>query len=331
MIKQLQLGFMIFCAMLLWSQTVSAKSNAQSLDRIVAIVNDAVITQSESDKAILGLKNQMLAANVPIPAADVLRKQVLDQMVSRKLQLQAADQAGIRVKDDQLDKTIGNIAAGNKMSVAELYQRITAQGLAKEDYRKEIREELILQQIEQQAAGAKISVTPEEVKSFLRGKSWQKNTDAPAIKEYRIEDLIVLLPDAVTPDVVTAAKKQADELLTKIRQGTSYSAIATAYANDKSIEQSDLGWRKLAEIPSAFAAKIAEMKKNDILDPIQTANGFHIIHLVDARNTTGTNNIAAPTESEAQQMIFQRKMEDSIKKWVAKLRSQAVINMQPEV
>ncbi len=332
MIKQLRLGSIIFCAMLFCGQTVFAKSHGQSLDSIIAIVNDTVITQSDLDKTIAGIKSQLMATNAPIPAQDVLRKQVLEQIINRKLQLQAAEQAGVRIKDEQMDKAISNIAAGNKMSVADLYQRVVAQGMTKEDYRKEIREEMTLQQIAQQEAGAKISITPEEVKSFLRAKSWQKDSSAPAVKEYRIEDLIVLLPETASADQIAAAKKQADDLVTKAQQGTSYSAIASAEAANKSVEESDLGWRKLSEIPSAFATKVDAMKKGNIIGPIQTANGFHIIHLVDKRESTASaaNNAGAPTESEAQQMLYQRKMDAAVKKWVARLRNQAVINMHPD-
>jgi peptidyl-prolyl cis-trans isomerase SurA len=332
MIKQLRLGLIILSAMFLYGQTVFAKSHGQSLDSIIAIVNDTVITQSDLDKTIAGIKNQLMASNAPVPAPDVLRKQVLEQIINRKLQLQAAEQAGVRIKDEQMDKAISNIAAGNKMSVADLYQRVVAQGMSKEDYRKEIREEMTLQQIAQQEAGAKISITPEEVKSFLRAKSWQKDSNVPAVKEYHVEDLIVLLPETASADQIAAAKKQADDLVTKAHQGMSYSAIASAEATNKTVEESDLGWRKLSEIPSAFAAKIDTMKKGSVIGPIQTANGFHIIHLVDQRQATSTaaNNVGTPTESEAQQMLYQQKMDAAVKKWVARLRNQAVINMHPD-
>src|SRR5688572_9566114 len=99
MLKHVKRGLVMTLTALLLSQVGFGQSNSQSLDRIVVVVNDAIITQSEVDKATRGIKNQMLATNMTIPSADALKKQVLDQIINRKLQLQAAEQAGIHVKD----------------------------------------------------------------------------------------------------------------------------------------------------------------------------------------------------------------------------------------
>jgi peptidyl-prolyl cis-trans isomerase SurA len=330
MIKQIQCGLIVLCTLFSCGQVI-AKSKAQSLDGIVAVVNDTVITQSEIDQATAAIKSQMMNANVAVPEPKALQKQVLEQMITRKLQLQAAEQAGIHVKDDQIDRAINSIAEGNHLSVTELYDKVTSQGMSKESYRKELREEITLQQIEQQEVGAKITLTPEEVKTFLRSKAWRAALP-PAAKEYYLEDIIVLLPETANATDIDAAKKQADELLAKVRQGTSYKDIATAEAKNSSVEESDLGWRKVSEIPSAFATEIAAMKKGDVLAPIQTSNGFHIIHLADIRDEhIEANNTAAPTEEQAKQMVYQKKMEAAVKKWVARLRTQAVINLHPDV
>jgi len=328
MIKHLKRGLLITVTALLLGQTVLCQAAVQSLDRIVAVVNDAVITQSEIDKATIGIKNQMMAANVPIPSADVLHKQVLEQIINRKLQLQAAEQAGIHAKDEDVNKAISSIADQNKMSVAELYQKVTSQGMSKENYRKEISDEITLQQIEQQEIGSKISITPSEVKSFMHAKS---RPSAPlASKEFHIEDLIVLLPENPSATDLSTAKKLADDLLVKINQGSSYKDIGKTEVNNKSVEAADLGWRALSEIPSAFGDRIQKMKKGSVIGPIQTANGFHIIHLADVRQHAIANTASAQlTEPEAQQMLYQQKLEAAVKKWVVKLRTQAVINMHP--
>ncbi len=327
MMKKFRCVMMMLFALSL-SSAALAKSNEQSLDRIVAVVNDAVITQTDLNKAIDTTKNQMLAANAPLPAATVLRKQVLNQLIDRKLQLQAAEQAGIRVKDEQLDQAIGRIAAGNNMPVSELYQKVVASGLSKTDYRKEIREEITLQQIAQQEAGSKITVTPDEVKRFMQKKSWQV---ADNVTEYLIEDLLVLYPDKPSATDLATLKQQAETISNKARQGTRFKDIATEFANNKSVEESDLGWRKLAEIPTAFANQIEKMKKGSINGPIETSNGLHIIRLVDMRQAKNQEpGAASPSEKQVEQMVYQQKLESIVKRWVARLRTQAVINMQPE-
>jgi peptidyl-prolyl cis-trans isomerase SurA len=331
MIKQLKHGFIFLCIFISCGEASAANSNQQPLDRIVAIVNDAVVTQTELQKAKLAMRVQMQGANLPVPSDDQLTKQVLDQVINRKLQLQAADQAGVKVKEDQVDKAINSIASGNGVSVTELYEKVTAQGLSKSEYRKEIRDEITLQQIEQQQVGSKIVMSPEDVKQFLHARAWQTHA-GPAPKEYRIEDLVVLLPENASADALVKAKKTAYALASKARQGTSHQELAKAEAQNQSVEENDLGWRTLAEIPTAFVGAVGVAKKGAVLEPIQAANGFHIIRLTNTRTLSNKHNPsdAMPTAKQAQQMVYQRKMEVAIKKWVAKLRTQAFINTHPE-
>ena len=167
----IQLGILILFGSILSNFALAAKS-MESLDRIIAIVNDTVVTQSELDQAIGTIKKQMQAANMPIPPRDVMHKQVLEQLINKKLQLQLAEQMNIHLTDVDLDKAIGTIAKNNNMPVGELYQKVASQGINTKEYRKEIRDELTMQQIQQQMVGAKITITPEEVSDFMHSKSW---------------------------------------------------------------------------------------------------------------------------------------------------------------
>ncbi|MEO8401162.1 MAG: SurA N-terminal domain-containing protein [Gammaproteobacteria bacterium] len=326
MIKQIQVGLILLGTLLLGTSAFAAKAHQQSLDGIVATVNDIVIAQSEVDQASNAIKKQMMSANAPSLAANVLRKQVIEQLINRKLQLQIADQTGIHATDQQIDKAIATIASENNASVTELYQKIVEQGLSKTDYRKEIREELVLQQIQQQEVGSKVVMTPDDVKNFLRSKTWAKSV--PVIKEYQVTDILINLPESATPTDIANAQKHAQEVFQKLHNGTNYQDIA---ASDKALTQNDLGWRKLQEIPSAFAGRVAQMKKGEIANPIQTPNGLHILQLTSVRTAAPEkNDIQAPSEDQAKQMVYQRKFEESLKKWVAKLRTQAVINIGQE-
>ena len=318
---------------LFFSQIASAKSNQQSIDGIIAIVNDIAITQSEINTALNAIKAQLSSTNAPLPSTAELKKKVLNQVIDRKLELQAAEQAGIKVTDQQLDDAIDHIAKENHVSTAQLYQKVTAENLTRTEYRKEIHDDLMLQQIQQQQVGSKIIMAPEDVKNFMRSQEWQAaaGLTTPGVKEYHLQDVIVLLTDGASEQHIAEAKIKADALVAKAKQGTDFKNLAAA--NDKTVENSDLGWRQLNEIPSAFAGKIAQIKKGSILGPIQTGNGFHIIRLTDSRiqkSAAPASAQPALTEKDAQQMVYQRKFADALKKWIAKLRSQAVINLHPD-
>lgn len=318
----LQFGLSIICSAIICSP-IHAAASEQSLDRIVAIVNDAPITQTELNESIDTAKKQIAASNTAQPSNEVLHKQVLQQIIDRKLQIQLAEQAGIHIKDEDIDKAITHIAQQNNMTMAQLSEQLVKQGLTMEAYRKEISEEIMIQQVQQHEIGAKITITPQEISDFTRSKAWQAFNN----KEYHLEDLVVSLPDTPSTQEVSDAKKRADAILDKIHHGSSFQAVAMAESSgNKALQGGDLGWRKLPEIPSAFSSEVIRMQANDIAGPIQTSNGFHILRLAEVRST-GANN--AISNKQIEQLIFQRKMEEALPAWMAKIRSQSFINMNP--
>lgn len=299
---------------------------AEPLDHIVAIVNNQVVVESELNKAINKIKTQLAVNHTPQPPQDVLRKQVLDQLINKKLQLEIADQAGIDVTDEELDKAIHSIAKNNHMTVEQLYSELAKRGIDKEEYRKDIYDEYTIHQIQQKAIASKITVSQEEVEDFMRSAAWQTHNN----KEYHLEDILIALPEVPTTQDMQNAKKRAEAILTKVRNGAPFREAAAAESSDsKALQGGDLGWRKLPEIPSAFANQILLTKENDILGPIQTPNGFHIIHIAGIRSVV----VSAKTNQhkQIQQLIFERKYEEALQGWMTKIRGEAFINTHPEV
>ena len=257
---------------------------------------------------------------------EVLRKQVLDQLINKKLQLEVADQAGIDVSEQELDNAIQSIAKKNRMTTDELYSELAKRGVDKEEYRRDIYNEYTIHQIQQKAIASRITVSEEEVNDFMRSAAWLAHNN----KEYHLEDILIALPEAPTTQNILDAKKRAQEILTKLNKGTPFPDIAMAESSDsKALQGGDLGWRKLPEIPAAFSNLILHSKENDILGPIQTPNGFHVIHVA------GIRQAEAPAANvnqhrQIQQLIFERKYEEALQSWMSKLRGEAFINTHPE-
>lgn len=318
------LGFTLFCS-LFSGYSIAAHKNAEPLDRIVAVVNDTVVTQSELHHDMDLAKKQMTASNVPLPEQDQLRKQVLDQLINKKLQLQLAEQTGIRISDSDVDKAIQTIAKNNKITVGELYEKLNAEGFNVHDYRAEIQEAMTIQGVQQRSVGAKITITPEEIRDFTHSKAWRAYNN----KEYHLEDLLINLPDTASSHDIENAKKRAELLLTKLHQGLSFHDATSESGEQSNMQGGDLGWRKLPEIPAAFSNEILSMKKGDIAGPIQAPNGFHLIHLADIRDAATGQMNATQKEKQIQQLIYQKKMEEGIQSWISKIRSEAFINMHP--
>ncbi len=323
MIRLILFYFSIVILCSLPMHAYSAKASSQSLDRVVVIINDSVITQTELDEAINTVRKQFQGNP---PAENVLRKQVLDQLINRKLQMQLAEQAGVTISDENLNKAINQIALSNKISAKELYSKLAEQGMSRTQYRKEIHEQLILQQIQQQEVGQRLTITPQEIDDFLRSKDWKTSYG----KEYHLEDILIALPEAPTPQDIMEAKSRAENIVAKIHNGMSFKQAALSESNgSQALQGGDLGWRKLPNIPPEFASELVNMKPNELLGPMMTPNGFHIVLLAGIRDA----KIEGDTKSvrkQIEQLIYQRKFEEGLQKWISKLRSSAFINMHPE-
>lgn len=300
----------------------SFSADNASLDKIVAVVNDDVITHSELDHALITIKSQIAQEQTPQPSEAALQKQVLDQLINKKLQLQMATQAGIRVSDDELNKAIERIASQNQISVESLYSHLNQDGMSTRDYRHEIHDQMVMQKLQQQEVVSHITISPQEIDGFLRTQAWKNNSTT----EYHLEDILIPLSDAPSPQDIGAAKKQADIVMTKLKNGANFNELAQKESQgNNALRGGDLGWRKLPEIPTAFVEPVTHLKTNGLAGPIQTPNGFHIIRLADTR--ASAEKQSAPDRKQIEQLLLQRKFEEAVQNWVSKLRSQAFITI----
>lgn len=300
----------------------NAFAKSETLDKIVAVINDDVVTQSELTHAISMAKMQIARDNLPSPPDAILHKQVLDQIINKKLQLQIAKQAGIRTTEREINATIERIAKQNNITVDILYEKIAEEGIKKADYRNEMRDQINMRKLQQGEIINRLSVEPKEVDKFLRSQTWQKN-DGP--QEYQLEDILVPLSDNPSPQEISDGKKRAEVLLTKLKQGQNLRDVALAEpANLPKLQLEDLGWRKLDELPSAFAEPVTRLKAKEIAGPIQTSNGMHLIRLTNVRSLGGAP--PKPNRKQAEELLLQKKFEEALVVWLSKQRSQAFID-----
>lgn len=319
-LQKLALSMLLLCGLTHgFNANAALKRGEQALDNIVAVVNDSVITQSELNRAVNLARSQIAAENLPAQTPKALRKQILQQLINNKLQLEAAQQSGIQVEEAELDKVVNRIAQDNHISVKEFYERIAHEGLSAQAYRKQIRESLTMQHLQQREVASHITVSPEEINDSLR----TSKLETAGEKEYHIQDILIPVSDTPNPQEIAIAKKFAEDIIVRLRKGTQLNQLASAEAD--SVQDNDLSWRKLAEVPTAFTQPVTHMKLNDYSGPVQTSNGFHIIHLVGLRSLN--EHAAKPKREEIAQAIFQRKFEEAMQGWLAKVRGQAFIEI----
>jgi peptidyl-prolyl cis-trans isomerase SurA len=252
------------------------------LDNVAAVVNDDVILKSELDAQVTQTEKQILANNTPLPTRDVLQKQVLDQMVLVRLELAQAASRGVTVSDDSVNQALSRIAARNSINLDKLPDLLKQQGIDYDQYRKTLREQLIIQNLEQQVLADNLHITSQELDDQVRADQGSGDSET----QYHVAQILVATPSNPTPDDVAAARKKIDIIYQKLKDGADFAAAAVAYSEgQKALEGGDIGWRKASELPTLFAPVVTQMKPGDFSTPMQSGSGFHIVKLMDVKRS----------------------------------------------
>jgi peptidyl-prolyl cis-trans isomerase SurA len=259
-----------------------AATPAQStdLDRVVAIVNTDVITANELAAKIAHIKKSLEQRHTQLPPEDVLRKQILERMISDEIQLQLAKASGIRVDDEQLNLVISNIAKSNSMSLEKFRQTLESQGYAFAKFREDIRQEVIIAQLRKNKVDNQVFVSEQEVDNQLGKLGDQKQIDT----EYHLQQILIPVPETATPAQIETALHKAEEVYTQLNLGADFAKMAISVSADqRALQGGDLGWVQQGQLPTMFADVIPKMKPGDISKPLRSASGFHIIKLLESR------------------------------------------------
>ncbi len=255
-----------------------ATAATQSLDRIVAIVDEDVILDSELTAAIEGVRAQYAGRDVQMPPAEVLRKQVLERLTLMRLQIQRAEAGGIQVTDTEIDQAVARVAASNSMTIAQLRQAVEADGFNFSEFRKSMREELMVQKLRSRVVETRVEISESEIERLMAGDTLKRG-------EVRLGHILVQLPDAATPEQVATGAEKIEGIRKLINEGKmEFSAAAIRFSDSpKALEGGDLGWRRFDQIPASFADLVAGMDTGTVTQPVRTASGFHLLQVVDAR------------------------------------------------
>ena len=252
------------------------------LDRIVAVVENDIIMQSELVTKLRTVAGQMQQQGIQLPSSNVLETQVLERMILMKIQLQRAEATGIRVDDETLNRTISNIAAENKVSLSQFRDILEEDGFSYEQFRENIRNEIIISRLRRRQVDNRISISSKEIDNALSNLEFQGKTET----EYQLSHILISLPEAPTPDEEEQARLVAEKVLEDLKAGQDFAMMASTYSDgQRALAGGDLGWRKKNEIPTLFSTQIESMEKDDISDLIKSSSGFHIVKLADVRSS----------------------------------------------
>lgn len=262
---------------LLCAAVLPVLAMAANLDRVVAVVNKDVIVQSELDREVQRILSDLQRRGTATPPRQEFERQVLDHLVSRRLQMQLADLAGINIADDELNYALQNIAARNNLSLTQMRDAVIADGGSFEDFRDEIRIEMRLTQLRQKEVIARITVSDAEVERFLA-----EGGDAAAGR-YHLAHILLALPVDPTPEQIRDTQASAQKVHEDLLAGADFASTAVAVSKgQQALEGGDLGWRNADELPPPFVAAVRDLSPGGISAVIPSANGFHILKVLES-------------------------------------------------
>jgi peptidyl-prolyl cis-trans isomerase SurA len=255
----------------------SAAPSSERLDRIVAVVDEDVVLQSELDQAVASVQQQYAAHPEQLPPQQVLQKQVLNRLVLMKLQIAKAHEQGIRVSDADVDQAVAAVAAQNRITPEQLRMEVERSGDSYAAFRSQLSDQLMVQRLRQSVVQSAVTVTDSEINNLLSSPTYKAG-------EVHLAHIQISIPGGADAAAIQASAQKAQQALDAIKGGMDFNAAAIRYSDaPDALDGGDLGWRKLDEIPPAFAETLAPMKPGDVSNALRGPTGFHILKLIGQR------------------------------------------------
>ncbi|MFP3029151.1 MAG: peptidylprolyl isomerase SurA [Arsenophonus sp.] len=280
------------------STTTTTLAAPQQLDKVTAIVNDDIVLQSDVDNMLDIVKINARNAGQQTPNENALRHKILERLIIDKIIMQIGERMQIQIPDQAIDVTIANIAAENGLTIDKLKQRLSIAGINLQNYRNDIRREMIIAEVRNNEVRRQIRILPQEVDSLAAQLNSQASQDITA----DLSHIFIPVPKNSTNKQSQSAIDTVNKIMVKLKEGADFGELAISYSADSNaLKGGQMGWSKVEKLPTIFAQRIQRAKKGDIIAPIRSNLGFHILKLNDIQ--TG-NMLISVTEIKARHILI---------------------------
>ncbi|ANE74867.1 peptidylprolyl isomerase SurA [Dickeya solani] len=270
----------------------------QEVNKIAAVVDNSVVLESDINSLLQSVKMNAQEAGQQLPDDATLRHQILERLIMDNIILQMAQKMGVQVTDEQLDRSITNIAAQNRMSVDQLRSRLAAEGVSFDTYSSQIRKDMVIAEVRNSEVRRRVTVLPQEVDSLAQ----QIASQGASGPEVNLSQILIPLPENPTQDQVDKAESLANRLVKEASQGADFGKLAITYSADpQALKGGQMGWGRPQELPSLFAERLTNPQKGQVLGPIRSGVGFHILRVNDTR---GSDQSVSVTEVHARHILL---------------------------
>jgi peptidyl-prolyl cis-trans isomerase SurA len=251
------------------------------MDGVAAVVDDGVVLKSQLSDQLALVAQRAAEQDIPLPPSAELEEQLLERLIVTEVQLQRASRIGLRISDQMVNDSIGRIAEQNGVNFEDMPAILAADGIDYEKFRRDLREEITLEQLRRADVGNRIGYSERELQMCIADLE-----DNVAINsDYNISNITLSMSESASGAIIEETLEEAAMIIARIKDGADFAALAIRYSDaQNALDGGALGWLKGEQLPSLYTNVVAELEAGDVTDPIRAANSFHIVKVNDMRS-----------------------------------------------
>lgn len=299
---------------------------AKILDRVIAVVNDEIVLQSEVDQFVIAQRKAMEETESPEAqkALSQLRKKALDDLVDARLIAQHAVELKLSVTQEEVDRAQEEVRSQNKLDEAGFREALKQQGFTMEAYRKNLKRQILNLKVMRTAVQSRVSVSEDDVRAYYK----QSESQMAQTSTVHLRQILLAVPDKATPIQVETRRQEAAKLIEQMRAGKDFDVLAKKFSEDPSAKENggDMGWIEKGTLVDALDKAVEGMEPGDVRGPIRTERGWHVLKVVDKKNAN-----LRPFEEvkdKLRQQLYEQQVEKATQAWLRELRRKAHIDIR---
>ncbi len=285
-----------------------------AIDTIIAVVNSTVITRSELNARINSVERQLQKQQIQIPPRKVFERQVLERLILERAQLELAKENSMRIDGGTVDKTIARLAEQNGMSLQGFRNRLEQDGINFARFRLEIEDELLLARLREREVEARIQISESEIDNFIADQKGNAGEE----EMLNLGQILLRLPENSSEADRERLRAKAEALLAELKAGADFKKMAASQsAAPEALEGGAMGLKSTDKIPSLFLQSVATLKTDD-LTMVRSANGFHILKVLERKRNNGKSDSQMVVQTRARHILM--RPSETMSKTIAKQR-----------
>jgi peptidyl-prolyl cis-trans isomerase SurA len=276
--KTLVIKALLVATLLMWASANHAE--IEWLDKVIAIVEDDVILDSEFQRRLKTIKQQLAAKETKLPSEEAISKQVMERLILDQIQLQLAARSGVRVSDSELNAALERIAESTQTTVSYMKQELEAEGINYTLFREDIRNEMLISRVRQGSVSRSVFVSEQEVDDILKLMEDQGASNI----QYHLRHLMIAISESASPSDVDKSREKIANIVERFKAGEGFAELVIAESDSSNaLNGGDFGWKNIEQLPTLFAGSVRQLEIGQISEPIRSSNGLHILKLEDKK------------------------------------------------